>query len=204
MPNFPLTVLLCLFHTSLTIAQTYSDCITAFPLCDKSNLHFNVNEGIGLVADAQLVPCFMNGENLGQAEENSTWIYIKIKDAGQLTYVITPDTDTDDFDFVLFQLPDNGDCDQKKIVRCMAAGDGYNFSKSPCMGKTGLAKAEKDTSEDAGCLDFKDNNWLKPLDALAGEMYLLLISNITAPRGFTISFKGSALLEPCVPVEGKN
>ena len=192
-------ILFCLCAVSHVDAQQYADCATAFPLCDKPFIHFAGSPGIGKVTDADLVPCFMNGENFGQAEKNATWIYFQIKDAGELSFEIAPDISGDDIDFVLFRLPENGDCDHKKIVRCMAAGDSWNNQTSPCMGLTGLRKREKDTSEDAGCGDEGDNNWLKPLDAKAGEKYVLLVSNITAPNGFNIYFKGSALLETCAP-----
>ncbi|MEO6759135.1 MAG: hypothetical protein ABIO24_06750 [Saprospiraceae bacterium] len=200
MKNYLCWIMLrCLFGLSPLAAQIPADCATAFPLGDKSFLHFNVHEGIGKVKDALHVPCFMNGENFGQAETNSTWIYFKIKEAGELTFIISPDYPGDDIDFVLYQLPESGDCDHKKIVRCMAAGDSENAINSPCMGQTGLKNKEKDTSEDAGCSDSGDNNWLKPLDAGAGESYVLLVSNLTAPGGFVIYFRGSALLEPNQP-----
>lgn len=202
----PRHLLIALFITlsplSVT-AQNYSDCATAFLLCDQAYVHFNVIEGFGEVADTYMVPCFMNGENGGQAEENATWIYFKIKEAGQLSFVITPDTIGDDMDFVLFQIPKDGGCDRKTIIRCMSAGDGKNAQNSPCMGQTGLRIQDKDVTADAGCNDVGDNNWLKPLKAKAGEKYVLLVSNVTAPHGFTIHFKGSALLEPCVAVESE-
>lgn len=190
------------FLSTLVVAQNVGDCATSFPLCDKAFLHFKGTEGIGLAADADKVPCFVAGENYGQAEENSTWIYFKIKDAGQLSFTIAPDSTGDDLDFVVFLLPADGNCDQKKIVRCMAAGDSPKARKSPCKGPTGLRGKEKDQEEDAGCNDRDDNNWLQPLDAAAGDKYVLLVSNVTAPHGFTIRFQGSALLEPCI-VEGE-
>lgn len=191
------TALLFSFLSTLSAAQSCSDCITAYPLCDQTYLHFTIAKGIGKVADAARTPCFRNGENYGQAEENATWMYFQIKEAGQLSFIITPDTTSDDIDFVLFQLPTDGNCDHKKIVRCMAAGDRLDVENSPCMGQTGLYATEKDTQADAGCSDQGDNNWLRPLKAAIGEKYVLLVSNITAPHGFTIYFHGSALLEPC-------
>ena len=187
----------------LATAQSCSDCITAYPLCDQTYLHFIIAAGIGKVADADNVPCFRNGEQRGQAEVNSTWMSFQIKEAGQLSFIITPDSISDGIDFVLFQLPEDGDCNHKKIVRCMAAGDRNDVENSPCMGQTGLYAKETEIQEDAGCSDVGDNNWLKPLKAAAGEKYVLLVSNITAPRGFIIYFKGSAQLEPCVAVEKK-
>ncbi len=205
MPNTPLFTLVLVFLCHVCSAQTQpcGDCVTAFPLCDKTFLHFSVAEGIGYFADAPFVPCFLQGETVGQAEENATWVYFRIQAAGQLSFTITPDVSEDDLDFVLFQLPADGNCDQKKVLRCMAAGDSETALHSPCRGQTGLRPREEDTSEDPGCSHRDDNNWLKPLDAEAGGMYVLLVSNITAPHGFTIQFKGSAVLEPCLPVVEK-
>ncbi len=183
--------------TTFSFAQNLGDCVTAFAVCDHAFLHFQVSEGRGYVEDTNLLPCFLNGENLGEPEKNSTWMYFKIQTAGQLSFAIAPDTATDDLDFVLFQLPEDGNCDLKKPIRCMAAGDSRTVRKSPCMGATGLRNPEKDTEEDAGCSDRDDNNWLKPLDAAAGDKYVLLVSNITAPNGFKIHFKGTAGLVPC-------
>lgn len=185
------------FLSTVAAAQSCSDCITAYPLCSQVYLHFVIAEGIGKVVDAPRVPC-QTGDNPGQAEKNSTWMSFQIKTDGKLSFIITPDSSSDDIDFVLFKLPEDGNCDHKKIVRCMAAGDRGDVETSPCMGQTGLYEKERDTEEDAGCGDTGDNNWLKPLKALAGEKYVLLVSNMTAPRGFIIYFKGSAIFEPCV------
>ncbi len=187
------------FFTTLAFAQNVSDCMTAFPLCDQTFRHFEVTKGIGKVHDTPIIPCFTNGKSMGEAEENSTWIYFKIQTGGQLAFTITPDSIHDDLDFVLFQLPEDGNCEQKKFVRCMAAGDSQKARKNPCMGPTGLRPKERDIYQSAGCNDSNDNNWLKPLDAAAGEKYVLLISNFTAPNGFTIRFQGTAVLVPCEP-----
>lgn len=198
--TIPFLPLFCCI-AKLSSAQNFGDCATAFPLCDQAYMHFTVTADIGYVEDAPSVSCFMNGANYGQAEENSTWIAFNIYESGNLTFAINPDNINDDMDFVLFKLPEDGNCDQKIIVRCMSAGGGGPVSTSPCMGATGLRMKEKDTQEDAGCSDAGDNNWLKQLDARAGEKYVLLVSNTTAPNGFTIRFKGSAILQPCVKLE---
>lgn len=70
----------------MVVAQNHvghADCATAFPIGDPTWLHFKGQEGIGKVRDAANTPCFRNGDHYGQAEENATWIYFKIKDAGQ-------------------------------------------------------------------------------------------------------------------------
>jgi hypothetical protein len=180
-------------------AQSNADCSSAMDICEKKT--YTVSRAGGEGSDnkeADFVACFMNGENFGQAEENSTWIKFEIEKSGSLVFTITPQRKTDDIDFVLFRLPKDGNCQYKQIVRCMAAGDSEgNAATSPCMGATGLKYGETDTSEDAGCNDPGDNTWLKPLDVQKGEKYVLLVSNVsTRGPGFSISFGGSAKL-PC-------
>jgi hypothetical protein len=168
-------------------------------ICKKQVYHIDKAGGAGAnTTEADFIACFMNSENFGNAEENSTWIKFEIAKSGTLTFAITPHRLDDDIDFVVFKLPANGNCDNKQIVRCMAAGDAaQNAFTSPCMGETGLRLGETDTSEDAGCADSLDNAWLAPLKVVEKERYVILVSNVsTAGPGFSIRFGGSAKL-PC-------
>ncbi|MEO6040026.1 MAG: hypothetical protein ABIQ93_16555 [Saprospiraceae bacterium] len=181
------------------LAQGYADCGTAMSICKKQKYSIARVGGEGSDrSEADFTACFMNGENYGQAEENSTWIKFEVDKAGSLAFSIRPHNLDDDIDFVVFKLPPTGDCRYKQIVRCMAAGDSrYNATISPCMGATGLRDGEKDTSEDAGCGDEGDNTWLAPLRVMAGEKYIVLVSNVSEPGpGFDITFTGSCKL-PC-------
>ena len=181
------------------MAQGYADCGTAMSICKKQKYSISRVGGEGSDrTEADFTACFMNGENHGQAEENSTWIKFEVDKSGSLAFTIRPHNVEDDIDFVVFKLPPTGDCRYKQIVRCMAAGDSrYNATNSPCMGPTGLRDGEKDTSEDAGCSDESDNTWLAPLRVVAGEKYVILVSNVSeAGPGFDITFTGSCKL-PC-------
>ncbi|MEI6409244.1 MAG: hypothetical protein WCR52_07680 [Bacteroidota bacterium] len=194
------TILGVLLSTAIHLsAQKNADCVTAMDICKKQSYSIDHTGGEGADRkEADFVACFMNGENFGQAEENSTWIKFEVKQGGSLTFTITPHRAQDDIDFVVFKLPANGDCTQKQIVRCMAAGDSESDAgSSRCMGKTGLRNGEKDTSEDAGCGDADDNTWLAPLKVVKGEKYVILVSNVSSSGpGFDISFSGTAKL-PC-------
>jgi hypothetical protein len=197
--------LLCVCLVSWTgadtplFAQQYADCVRAKSICDKKPLIFERVSGEGSDdEEANLINCFMNGDNQGQAEENCAWIKFEIAQGGSFSFAITPLNESDDIDFVVFRLGASGDCNSKQIVRCMAAGaQPSEFGDSPCLGKTGLRDGEGDSSEDAGCSDAGDNTWLAPLKTAAGEKYVLLVSNVTqSGPGFKISFGGSAKL-PC-------
>ena len=180
-------------------AQAHADCITAMEICEKKAYHIDHASGEGRDrTEADMMNCFQNSENQGQAEENSTWIKFEIAKSGQMTFAITPHRITDDIDWVVYRLSASGDCASKKVVRCMAAGDSESLGlSSPCMGETGLRWGETDDSENAGCDDPGDNAWLAPLKVSKGEKYMILISNVTSKGpGFSIRFGGTAML-PC-------
>jgi hypothetical protein len=188
-----------LFSTFSLAAQNHADCAAAMDICKKQVYHIDQTGGEGQDnTEADFIACFMNSENFGNAEENSTWIKFEIAKSGSLSFAITPHRLDDDIDFVVFKLPADGSCANKNIVRCMAAGDAAeNALRSPCMGETGLRAKEKDTSEDAGCADTLDNAWLAPLQVVEKEKYVILISNVTSSGpGFSIRFGGTAKL-PC-------
>ena len=190
-----LFIFLCFFTgISANLSAQYGDCNKAKEICKKEQWHIKAPKGEGSDnREADFMHCFMNGDNFGQAEENSTWIKFEIKESGTLSFTITPDEATDDIDFVVFR----GDCNHKEVVRCMASGArGNEENASPCMGKTGLRTGELDSSEDAGCQDPGDNAWLAPLKTIKGEKYIILVSNVTGPRGWSINLGGTAKL-PC-------
>ena len=194
-----LTLLIVLFFTQLLQAQDHADCVSAMDVCEKKAYHIDRASGEGRDRiEADMMTCFLNSENAGQAEENSTWIKFEIAKSGQLTFAITPHRVSDDIDWVVYRLSSSGDCSSKKVVRCMAAGDSESLGlSSPCMGETGLKWGETDDSENAGCSDPDDNAWLAPLKVSKGEKYVLLVSNVTSKGpGFSIRFGGTAML-PC-------
>ncbi len=181
------------------VAQNYADCDRAMDICKKQVYHVEKVQGEGANnREADFISCFMNGENHGQAEQNSTWIKFEIAKSGSLTFAITPHKFDNDMDFVVYKMPADGDCRYKQIIRCMAAGDPENEAlTSKCMGETGLRDGERASSRDAGCNDEGDNTWLAPLRVVEGEKYVILVSNVTqAGPGFSIRFGGTCKL-PC-------
>lgn len=198
------TLLVCFLFPAIGSAQHNADCSTAYRVCDQTRLHFVDQSGEGDNPKEVEADCFLDGELLGNPEKNSVWICFDIAEAGTVTFAIVPDTLTDDIDFMVFTLPLTGNCTWKRAIRCMAAGDAREKAHiSPCMNATGLREGENDESEDAGCIDKGDNNWLKPLKVKEGEKYVLLVSNVTSPyNGFKIRFGGTATFA-CDTVEEK-
>jgi len=169
-----------------------SDCDKANLLCSKNSFIVNNVVGFGFVQELVGVSCF--GSSI---ESNSIWFKWKCKTPGDLSFTLNPLNADDDIDFVVYKV--NGDeksCDLEQ-VRCMAAGviPSQCNTNNNCCGPTGLQIGEVDTEESAGCGPTK-NNFLKPLDMLAGETYALIINNYTSMNeAFEISFSGSATFE---------
>ena len=176
-------------------AQPHSDCASALLICDQQTIHVDTLYGSGNdKTELNEASCFLNGAP-GNVEANSCWIRFAAAQSGSLFFTITPNMPDDDVDFVLFQLEDSSNCQPRQLLRCMAAGDYIGSgSPSPCGGPTGLLPGETDTLEDAGCTDPDDNNFLAPVDLLAGETYLLCVQNFTDLNGFSVEFFGTALL----------
>jgi hypothetical protein len=69
------------------------------------------------------------------------------------------------------------------------------------MGPTGLKDGSTDIEEDAGCNTPGKDNFLKPLDMVAGKSYALVINNFSSTNnGFAINFGGTGtflVTDPC-------
>ncbi len=167
-----------------------SDCATAAVLCDKTA--FTIPQVIG----AGNLPDEANGSCLGfsgNSESNSTWFSWIAANSGTLTLDLQPLNETDDLDFVIYELP-NGieSCANKTLLRCMAAGDFASAFPSPCLGVTGLATGETDVNEAAGCSE-NQSNFLAPLPLEEGKAYAMMVNNFSGTgSGFNVSFGGDA------------
>lgn len=167
-----------------------SDCNIASLLCDKSGFVVQQVSGAGNdPTEANDADC-LNGFP-GNVESNSTWYSWTAATDGTLTFTLTPLNPSDDLDFVVYELPEGAqNCDDKRVIRCMASGD-FSFP-SPCMGPTGLAENSTDNSEPPGCNDPRQDNFLAPIQMEAGRSYALMINNFSATgNGFSIEFGGS-------------
>jgi hypothetical protein len=183
------SILLChLLYSIPAFAQNHADCASALEICDKQPIVLPLIYGDGNVVNEMAdSPCLLGFDT----EANSAWIRWKVAQNGSLWFVIFPLNPADDIDFVLYRLP-SGACTQKTWLRCMAAGD---FSiLSPCMGPTGLLPGEIDTTSPAGCVPGM-NNFLAPMEVVAGEEYVLGINNFSSSEDTVrVEFCGSALL----------
>ncbi len=167
------------------------DCPTAVVICDKTSFNVSAVTGPGTdPTELDDAPCFGGIFS----ESNSTWYVFTAATNGTLEFTLTPNNPADDLDFVVYRLPNGpGNCANKVVLRCMAAGE--FFTPSPCMGPTGLSASSTDLSEPSGCLLPGQDNFLAALNMVAGTTYALAVNNFTSSgNGFQLDWGGAGTL----------
>jgi gliding motility-associated-like protein len=165
------------------------DCGTSLPLC-TNNTSFNVNAVTGqgnVFGELDDATCFQGLVG----ESNVTWFTWTCDVSGSLVFTLNPNNPNDDLDFVVYELPNGqGDCSDKIILRCMAAGD--FVATSPCMGPTGLQEGSTDFEQPPGCPFPESDNWLAPVQMTAGTSYAIAVNNFTSSgNGFNFELGGT-------------
>ncbi|MEM9546237.1 MAG: T9SS type A sorting domain-containing protein [Bacteroidota bacterium] len=173
------------------LSQSFpSDCKEAYTLCKLGDYHFSNIQGIGSDDDLHL-------ERSQITETNSIWLQFTVEQAGDLEFVLVPDNQEDDIDFVLYE----GDkCHSKTPLRVMTSGQIFGDAEfQECVGHTGLRFNSTDTKEGDGCFD-ADDNFLKPATLQSGNRYYLFVNNFDSAKGFSIllsSDNGLTLKDNC-------
>lgn len=175
-----------------------SDCNKAVVLCDKSPFAVDTLLGVGIQDPGVTNTCV-------NQELSSAWYKWTCETSGTLTFVITPNNyqpgfESDDIDFVLYELPNGlNDCSNKIELRCMASGAnvGQPYSNwERCNGPTGLQVGDPDATEPAGCQLSSQNSFVNAVDMVAGKSYTLMVNNFSqSGLGFSIAWGGTGTFQ---------
>ncbi len=187
------TFQICVNNTNPPVVPG-QDCATSSILCDKSSFNILSINGPGAELNEGDGSCLNEGLSTS-TEINSTWFKWTCDEAGTLTFDITPLESTNDFDFALYRLTNGIDNCDRELLRCSATESG---SDHLCGAPTGLNLTSTDISEDFDCeLDDDPNTteiedgYVRFIDMVAGESYVLLINNFNDKSGFTMDFGGT-------------
>jgi len=180
---------ICFSHNeNLSEYNNPSHCQDAIKICDYGDYHYSSMFKSSVAED-------LNIDKSSIKSTNSLWLQFKAETSGQMEFVIIPNNDKDDFDFILYNK-NNSDCTQKKPLRVMTSGQviGSNLGED-CLGQTGLREFSNDIIETDGCNNV-DDNFLKPVFLEEGLEYLLFVNNYNSEAGFNILFSGTNQLSP--------
>lgn len=167
---------------------TTQDCLGAIPVCDYVYEEDSTAAGYGNYFE---IP---NGGNncpnhCMDGEKNSRWYVFTVVASGNLRFQITPQTQTDDYDWAVFNLSEYKCQDiyahpDWLMSSCNAAGGaGY-------QGTTGISSSNGGNSS---CNNGGNTNkWNADLPVYEGETYVLVVSDWTqTPGGYTLNFTPS-------------
>ncbi len=168
---------------------TTQDCLGAIPVCDYIYHEDSTASGYGNYYE---IPGGGNNCPSGHCmdgEKNSRWYIFTVIQSGDLRFQITPQVNTDDYDWAVFNLT-NHQC-----------GDIYshpNWMMSSCnaAGGPGYQGATGINSMNGGVTSCNNggntNKWNADLPVLEGETYVLVVSDWTqTPGGYTLDFSAS-------------
>lgn len=183
-----LIILLTVSLSSLGQIPTTQDCKGAIPVCDYIYVEDSTAAGHGNYFE---IP---NGGNncpnhCVDGEHNSRWYIWTVVESGDLRFEITPQVQTDDYDWAVFNLTDYTCDDVWNNVgsiqsSCNAAGGGGY------QGTTGISTLNGGYSHcnNGG----PTNKWNADLAVQEGETYVLVVSDWTqTPGGYTLDFSAS-------------
>jgi uncharacterized repeat protein (TIGR01451 family) len=175
---------------SFSQVSPFSDCITAYPMCQYENLLIGPVIGEGL--DSNEVNPAAVGNCLTTGERNSLWLEFNIMTSGLLSFSIVPVNDAADYDYAIYNLS-NANCsdiftNEELQVAC-------NFSGSTFP--TALTGPNGGSNNQDG----------PPIQVQAAESYLLLVNNFTGINnsGFRIQFTplNTCTFGDCSSITGK-
>lgn len=193
-----LVLIFVVVPTVLAQVPTVQDCLGAIPVCQDIYYEENTYTGTGNYPNEIYEPpgqCSNYCPNSClDGEQNSVWYVFTVQQGGYLRLTIDPEVDSDDYDWVLYDLSllRCGDIYGHPLemqVSCNAAGgSGY-------QGNTGINSSNGGSGDCNNC--GTTNKWNADLWVDAGKTYVLSMNNWAgagAQGGYTLDFSASSAI----------
>jgi hypothetical protein len=125
-------------------------------------------------------------------ESASIWYVFTVQESGDLSFIIDPAVDADDYDWGLFNIS-NGGCAGINAQNGTSPEVSCNsYGSFITNGPTGISTAEGGTGNSNGPGDLNGPAFNADLPVVAGETYALVVMNWSnSPDGYTIDFGNS-------------
>lgn len=175
-----ITIKIISYSVGYCQVPTVQDCMGAIPVCQTTYWQSNSFSGTGNYPNeinASGGTCLLAGE------KNDVWYIFTVISSGQLSFMIQPNNNADDYDWALFNLT-NANCADIFTNNSLEVCCNYSASD----GATGMANPAN-ASCDASALD----NTISPtIGVTAGQTYVLNISNFSSTNyGYNLNFGAS-------------
>jgi uncharacterized protein (TIGR02145 family) len=185
---FLLNSTVCLF--SQPNKPTVQDCLGAIPVCQSVYITTQSYLGHGNVYpeihNNNSCPLCMGGEI------NDVFYTFTVQTSGLFRFTLTPNNPNNDYDWELFNMT-NATCDliYTQATKLSVSCNSYGLVSG--SGPTGISTPLSDNTDCNGGGNMNGPPFNKDLDVLAGQTYLLNISNwsSTNQEGYTLDFSAS-------------
>jgi hypothetical protein len=185
----------CNSYSNLTISAptgtcvNNEDCLQSVTVCTNSSFGGGTS-GVGCYDELNT----SNQGCLNSGENNSNWYIFSPSTSGTIAFTISP-SGSQDYDFAVWGPYSSG---STASTACNSLGTPLRCSFAYGTGDTGLGNGATDFTENAS-----GDEWVAPISAAAGEVYVLMIDNFTADGApFSFSWTGTASMSCTVlPVE---
>ena len=177
------TVLLLIIPTIL-ISQipTNQDCMGAIPVCQNVYSQSNSYSGTGNYPNEIPTNQGCPGGCLLVGEKNDVWYVFTVQQSGNLSFLITPNSTDDDYDWAVYNLT-NHSCSEIYTNSSLQVSCNYSAEEGS-TGATGGSGSH--------CLDAMDGRYNAVIPVLAGQTYVLNVSNFSSTNyGYTLDFGAS-------------
>jgi len=162
---------------------TDQDCLGAIPVCQSTYSQANSYSGTGNYPNEIPTGGGCPGNCMSNGELNDVWYIFTVQTSGLLSFVITPNSSGDDYDWVVYSLNDYR-C-QDIITYADQMQVSCNWSGTP--GSTGANGGSSNNCQGANGSPFNST-----ISVSAGETYVLNISNYSSTQyGYLLDFTAS-------------
>jgi gliding motility-associated-like protein len=178
-------------QTCTTLGQTPS---TAFPVCGTTTFQ-QTNVPICTSHTLQVPGCA--GDGASYADKNPFWYKFTCFQAGTLGFLVTPNNQGDDYDWMLYDITGHNPDDVFTDISLIVTG---NWAGT--YGNTGASASGLSFIQCASDPAANKNSFAHMPNLIVGHTYLLLISHYTdSQSGYGLSFGGgtAVITDPTVP-----
>lgn len=173
---------------SVTVPNA-QDCLGAISVCQSSYTNTVSYSGTGNISNE--INTSLTGECLGSGEKNDVWYQFNVQTAGQLCFVIDPVTNSNDYDWALYNLT-NASCSKIACDHSLEVGCNYS-SSTTWAGSTYTWVTSGATTGNTGMVPTTPQSGYtqnQPCIAVtAGQFFVLNVSNFSASaNGYSLYF----------------
>jgi outer membrane protein OmpA-like peptidoglycan-associated protein len=163
-----------------------ADCDRAIPLRVYKRATYGPTlapEGFG--EQQEIVSQSKNSNTAFEQEHHSAWYLLKMAFDGELTFDITPQDSSNDYDFILYAYTDSGFCAQLQQGKAHVVRSNIRRNDIGNKGVTGLAIGAQSELQAQG----PGAQFSKSLMVKKGERYMLVLDNVyDGGMGHTLTF----------------